>query len=54
MFLVNLEKLVVREHPLCEVKQICHEVLDNIKRELPKNNAQKERTKRPPEQSDSK
>ena len=33
-FLVNLEELAERDHPLREVKRMCQEVLDSLEGEL--------------------
>ena len=48
-FLVNLEELVERGHPLREVKQMCQEVLESLEGELAQMYAQKGRPSVPPE-----
>jgi len=48
-FLVNLEELVERDHPLREVKQMCQEVLESLEGELAQMYAQKGRPSVPPE-----
>jgi transposase len=48
-FLVNLEELVERDHPLREVKRMCKEVLDSLEGELAQMYAQSGRPSVPPE-----
>ena len=48
-FLVNLEELVERDHPLREVKRMCQEVLESLEGELAQMYAPKGRPSVPPE-----
>ena len=48
-FLVNLEELVERDHPLREVKRMCQEVLVRLEGELAQMYPQKGRSSVPPE-----
>lgn len=48
-FLVNLEELVEREHPLREVKRMCEEILESLEGEFAQMYAEKGRPSVPPE-----
>ena len=50
-FLVNLEELVERDHPLREVKRMCQEVLDSLEGELAQMYAQTGHSNVTPERS---
>ena len=36
MFLINLDEVVEPDHPVCEVKRMCREVLDSVMGKWPK------------------